>query len=513
MNTICSKYSKVMIFPTVSFYKQNHFEHQLGISPHSNNLFLCSLFSVTISSAPSIHPIALFFMFRGLARLATRSPRNAAFSNRIRPFQSRTLTLSPGQFTAVKRWGTIINIIAGAYIGGLIVCGGSLYFMYHDANDRQNIPFELSFQNQITAVKAINKDDVLKSPRYAVKHYRRLLIELAKQEDSLVVVDEEAKGSERYEVPLIDLKTLMYKKGRKFSNFYIDIVLRYARALFAKGELGPAVDILLRIIDDDDLFYKLGDAERLSQCCRLLSKMCPDVSDKKAYLQRSINMLKETFPGIHIAQDYTLEQNSLFTDETVNCLQRLAFTLAREQNEPQLTQSLAVYLSLLRSLTQAQHALDTGSKTQASFPLFNCDLVNLRMTIAEIKAQISEVMWAKGYKKNAISWSEDAVQDIYEDQAGTARAGPILLNALGNLLKMYERIGDIKHRNHSLNLKEQLVLFEGEELTWYDSVIARFSKIIYHQGPLAIIEKSLGERFGLPKRVLEIEEFEEEDEE
>ncbi|RLV88619.1 hypothetical protein JA9_004023 [Meyerozyma sp. JA9] len=455
-------------------------------------------------------------MFRGISRLATSASCRPFRGSKVIPKYSRGLTLSPGQFTAVKRWGTIINIIAGAYIGGLIVCGGSLYFMYQDADARQNIPFELGFQNQVTAVKAINKDDVLKSPRYAVKHYRRLLIELAKKEDPSVQFDEESQGPERYMVPIIDPHTLVYKKSHKFSNFYIDIVLRYARALFAKGELAPACDILSRIIDNDDIFYKLGDAERLSQCCRLLSKMCPDTTDKVSYLQRSVDMLRATFPGIQLGPQYTLEQGSLFTDETVNCLSRLAFTMARastqaKEKDELLNQSLSIYLSLLRSLSEANNYLESGTRTQASYPLFNCDPLNLRMTMAEIKAQISEIMWAKGYKKNAVSWGEDAVESIFQDQGSTARAGPILVNTLSNLQKMYDRMGDIKQRNHCQKLKDQLVVYEGEEVSWYDSVIARFSKIIYRSGPLAIIEKSLSERFGSPKRVLELEEFEDED--
>lgn len=419
---------------------------------------------------------------------------------------------------AVKRWGTVVNIVAGAYLGGLIVCGGSLYFMYHDADLRESIPFELSILQQVAAVKAINKDDVLKSPRYAVKHYRRLLIELAKSEDALLEYDDTLEGLERYRVPLIDPEVLVYKKSAKFANFYIDIVLRYARALFAKGELAPAVDILQRVIDNDDVFYKLGDAERLSQCCRLLSKLCAESADKVAYLKRSLDMLVQTFPGIRISPQYALEPNSLLTDETVNCLLRLAFTMAqspthKKGKEELLNQPLAIYLSLLRALTDTQQQLDSGARSQAAYPLFNCDAMQLRMTIAELKAQISELMWAKGYKKNAIAWGEDAVEDTYPDQSSTPRAGPILVNTLENLATMYGDIGDIKQRNHCQNLKSLVVVVESEDDSWYHSVIARFSKIIYRSGPLAIIEKALGERFGSAQRVLELEEFEEENEE
>lgn len=437
---------------------------------------------------------------------------------RLPLIQSRSIKLSASQLSAVKGWGFVINIVAGAYIGGLLVCFGLLYFLYLDANDRQNIPFELSFKNQVTTVKAINKDDVLKSPRYAVKHYRRLLIELARAEDPNLEFDESSKQN-RFMVPVINASVLVYEKSNDFANFYIDIVLRYAKALLAKGELDTSIYVLKEIIDDDELFYKLGDAERLSQCCRLLSKVCPRNEDKVAYLDRSINMLRSTFTSIVLDKDYLIQDNSRITDELISCLNGLAFTFAKaspshgKEKELYLLKALNIYLANLKKLSLVQQAITYSEQNQASYPLFNCDLNNIKMLTAEIKAHISEIMWAKGYKKNAISWGEDVVEEIYFVHSSETRASPILINVLRNLIIMYEDIKDVRSIKRCEKLLGELSVFQLNESSWYDNVINRFCKIIYNKGPLGIIEKSLSERFGSPQPILEIEEFEDEDKE
>lgn len=434
---------------------------------------------------------------------------------------ARHFSLNPRYMGAVRGWGTIANIAAGAYLGGLLVCFGSLYFMYHDADARQHIPFEISFDNQILAVKAISKDDVLRSPRYAVKHYRRLLIELAKEENPELEYSETlADGLRNFAVPLLTPETLVYHRLADFSNFYIDMVLRYAKSLLAKGQLHESVAILKYIIDDNDIFYKLGDAERMSQCCRLLSKVSPSTDDRVAYLQRSIDMLSATFLRVKIDDSYLLQEDSRVTDELLLSLDGLASSYARQskllKGKPQqqaLTSALNIYLANLKCVTRIRDVIETGELTQASFPLFNCDLDNLEIICAETKAHISEVMWAKGYKKNAVSWGEEVIDEIYFDNGNNARASPILVNVLNNLISMYGQLRDKRNVQRCEELKNDLHVFEGDPLTWYDSVINRFSKIIYYKGPLGILEKALKERFGRPERIPEIEEIEDEDEE
>lgn len=431
--------------------------------------------------------------------------------------QTRNLSLSGTQRGALRGWSTVINIVAGAYIGGLLVCGGSLYFLYFDANERQHIPFELLFKDQIVAVKAINKDDVLGSPRYAVKHYRRLLINMAK-ESGLDFDDEKLEN--RYEIPIIDAEQLIKHHSTDFANFYIDIVLRYSKALLAKGELGSSIHMLKAIIDNDTVFQHIGDAEKLSQCSRLLSKICPDLEDKIKYLTRSIDMLESTFASVKLDDNYLVQDNSRVTDELIACLNNLAFVLAASSKNPKLkrsvkddllSKSLNIYLSNLKILTHMNETITSGELTQASYPLFNCDPNNMIMVLAEIKAHISEVMWAKGYKKNAISWGEEVIEDIYYNHSNSARASPILTNVLQNLITMYTKTKDKQNREKCEQLVVELVVFDNDPKSWYDSIINRFCKIIYNKGPLGIIEKGIAERFGRPQRLPEIEEFEEED--
>lgn len=437
----------------------------------------------------------------------------------VRP--ARLFSINPKYMGAVKGWGTIANIAAGAYIGGLLVCLGSLYFMYHDADVRQHIPFEIKFSDQITAVKGISKDDVLKSPRYAVKHYRRLLIDLAKQEEpDLEFKEMLADGLRNYAVPLLAAETLVYHKSAEFSNFYIDMVLRYAKSLLAKGRLDESIGILKYIIDDNEIFYKLGDAERMSQCCRLLSKVSPRPAERVAYLQRSIDMLSSTFLRVKIDENYLLQEDSRVTDELILSLDGLASSYARQSKELKgkpkqqaLTAALNIYLANLKCVTHIKEVIESQELTQALFPLFNCDLDNLEIICAETKAHISEVMWAKGYKKNAVTWGEEVVDEIYFDNGNNARASPILLNVLDNLISMYTLLKDKNAVQRCEDLRQNLHVFDGEPMSWYDSVINRFTKIIYYKGPLGILEKALKERFGRPERIPDIEEYEDEDKE
>ncbi|EGV66704.1 hypothetical protein PSN45_002676 [Yamadazyma tenuis] len=429
----------------------------------------------------------------------------------------RSLSLPTG--SALRGWGTVINIIGGAYIGGLIVCFGSLYFLYHDANERQPIPFELSFADQKTAVMAINKDDALKSPRYAVKHYRRLLIELAKKENPKLEFDE-SDPKNQYRAPFLDSHTLVHKKSNTFANFYIDIVSRYAKALLAKGQLEISVETLQKLVNDDEIFFRLGDAERLSQCGRLLARISPTVDEKESLLKRCITMIGSTFSSIHVDENYLLQNSSRITDELISCLNDMAFayakesthsSLSRHQKQDYLSKALNIYLSNLKTVQQVQHSVVSGQKNQTNYPLFNCNEENLQMLVNEIRSHVSEIMWSKGYKQNAISWSEEVVDDIYYINSSSKRANHILIDVLANLTTMYHQIRNRTSEERCIQLQKGLSHYDSNESSWYDNLVGRFCRIIYNKGPLGVIEKALVERFGPPRRLLEIEEFEDED--
>lgn len=436
---------------------------------------------------------------------------------RASKIQSRHFTVNRA---ALGRIAGPVNILAGAYLGGVLVCGASLYFLYYDADQRQNIPFELPFKTQITAVKAIGKEEVLRSPRYAVKHYRRLLIDLAKQSNPDLQFDETLpSGARNYVVPLLSLKDLVYGKSNAFANFYIDIVLRYAKTLLAKSEEQVAVSLLKTIIEDGEIFYKLGDAERMSQCCRLLGKLSGP-EDRIHYLQRSINMLSSTFQNVGIDQEYLINEKSTVTDEVIACLNDLAASHAlralhgpRKQKDLALAQALNMYLANLKAVSAIHERLVSGQATQASYPLFDCDGLHLAILQAEIKSHVSEVLWARGYKQNAVAWSEEVLDDLYLEQGKSPEISPILIGTLDNLTTMYKRLKKPADLARCQNQRKEVVVFDDLDLSWYESMIRRFTKIIYYKGPLGVIEKALSERFGSPQRLPDIEEYEGEDEE
>lgn len=432
--------------------------------------------------------------------------------------QTRNLRFTPQAFKGIKALHFVVQVLAGFYFGSLVVFAGLFAFLYFDANSRQRIPFELSINDQITAVKAINKDDVLKSPRYAVKHYRRLLIELAKREDP----DFDESTLAPFEVPLMDPEVLVYDKSPKFANFYIDIVMRYAKALLAKGQLEVSINVLSKVIDNELIFNKLGDAERLAECTRVLAKVVPDPNTKIYYLQRAAKMLGEFYTSVKINDDFLLEDDSKFSDETLKVLNDLAYiyvgqykskNLKSKEKEQYLNNALKIYLANLRGLTHIREALESGTGNSAQFPLFDCDRENLVMLICELRVHISQIMWAKGYKKNAISWAEENLLDIYHDHRSSSRGSYIIADTLDKLTIMYENIHDPININRCEKLGERVKLFDFEARSYYDRLIKRWSNILYHQGPLGILEKPLRERFGKPQRVPEIEEIEDEDEE
>ena len=421
----------------------------------------------------------------------------------------RGIKLSALGAAAIKGWGPFINIIGGAYIGGLIVCFGLLYLMYHDADQRQPIPFELKFNDQVEAVKAINKDDVCHSPRHAVKHYRKLLLELAK-ENGVTTENDKTDATTKYDVPILSSDVLVYKKLAKFANFYVDIVLRYAKALLAKGQPEALIHILEQMITNDTIFYKLGDAERLSQCARLLSRLEPKPEDKQGVLDRDLDMLIKTYDGIDIDQ-YRIQSDSKVTDEVLACLNDIAFTQAKQGGKHHLNTALNIYMANLKKLTEIKNDIDNHVKTQALFPAFDCDNKNLVLLINECKAHISEIMWAKGYKKNAIAWSEDVVNGLFPYHNAEPEVAPLLVQVLNNLDAMYANLKDTHSRNRCKQAKDQLEVFDTDDKGWYENFINRWSRIIWSKGPLGIIEKPLLERFGQPQPLPELEEIEPED--
>lgn len=451
----------------------------------------------------------------GRARLISR-PAN------FRPLrQPQIVTRRYASSAALQRWAPILNVITAAYAGGLIICSASLFLLYRDAVDRQNIPFEIGVNNTVTAVKAIGKDDVLESPRYAVKHYRRLLIELAKKEDPALEFDETLPdGLKNYTVPLLSSDVLLQKKSKAFANFYVDIVLRYARALLAKGLLRNALALFKGIADDDEIFNYIGDPEKMSQCCRTLSRVTDDPAEQFKYLERSIAMLSNTFQSIRIDQDFLLQDDSQLTDELLLSLNALAFchakyapTLPRKQQKQELTKALNIYLANLKALTTVKDRIVSGERSQASYPLIDCDVDGLNMSLAEIKAHISEILWATNHKESAIAWSEEIVHDIYFEHSRNARASPILDGVLGNLQLMYTKTKRFEESERCEALRKDLNVFDKGQRSWYDNLIRRFTRIIYHKGPLGVIEKALKERVGPVQPLPDIESYEDEDEE
>ncbi|CAK9438528.1 uncharacterized protein LODBEIA_P27520 [Lodderomyces beijingensis] len=467
-------------------------------------------------------------MLRSLGRPSQLWARQARsrltkIETQIQP--NRTLKISANAISGLSKWGPVINVLAGVYIGGLIVSLGSFYFIYHDANSRERIPFELSFQDQMEAVLAINKDDVLEKPRFAVKHYRKLLMHLAKETDPSLD-ESEYPG---FVVPVIDAETLVYHKSNKFSNFYIDLILRYSKALLAKGELDAAIHTLTQVIDNDLIYYKIGDAERLSGCSRLLASVYADPQDRVHTLQRSIDMLSKTYSSIQLNDDYTLQKNTKVSDELISCLNDLAFQLAqiatspqsklsKSQRSKQLNESLAIYLSNLQALTTMRESLELRKTNQSHYPLFNVHRENLITQISAIKAHISEILWYEGAKQKAVSWSEEVLKEIYYDNASSARVQPILENVLDNLIQMYTKMRQPQDVERCKELKSEMSSYargradqDGFD-AWYDALIKRWSGVLYDQGPLGIIVKPLSERFGPEQRIRPLEEFEKEDE-
>ena len=421
----------------------------------------------------------------------------------------------------LNRWGTILNLIGIVYFGGLIICGGSLYLLYSDASSRQTLPREIGVSITVAAVKAIGKDDVLKSPRHAVKHYRRLLIELARAEKpDLHFVETLSDGLPNYAVPLISAETLLNDKSKAFENFYTDMVLRYARVLLTKGQLRVSVALLKGMVDDDRIFYQVGDPERMSQCCRVLSRVAEDSRDRLRYLERSVKMLVNTFQNIHVDSDFLLAADSQLTDELLRSLNAMAFTHARNAGElpnrkraAVLGRALNINLANLQAVTQLRDRIVDGSCTQSSYPLMNCDIDHLNMLLAEIKSHVSEILWARGIHTSAIAWGEEVVHDIYFDHSRVPQASPILDSVLRNLAVMYGKTKRADEVRRCDALRQDLVHFYPTQTTWYDSLVQRFTKIIYYKGPLGVIEKALKERVGMPLRVPDIEEYEDEDEE
>ncbi|RCK56515.1 hypothetical protein Cantr_05325 [Candida viswanathii] len=446
------------------------------------------------------------------------------------PTPPRTLRLARGfkvTYLKTSNLGTtkfIIQALTGIYCGMVVVTLALFYILYKDANDRQFIPFrDTSFDDKVNSVLAINKDEVCESPRHAVKHYRRLLIDLAKQE--YPDLKEEEFGN-RYNVPLLSTDFLIQNKTPKFINFYVDMILRYCKCLLSKGEADISIKLLSQVVNDDFLFNKVGDAEKLSASSRILAKITNDPERAIPILTRTIDMLTTNNRSLRVDDNYVLEERSKVSDELVNCLNDLASNLAKLSKSPKtskkqknelLNKSLQIYMSELGSLQEMRTSIELGKTNQATYPLFNCDRANLVTMINTIKAHISEVMWAKGYKENAIDWSEQILNDLYLDRFSDARVGTILLHVLSNLELMYtnvkqpEDVERVKQLKHDVRIYDVRNKFDN--LSWYDKTLKRMSKVIYAKTPLGLVERSLKGRFDPNQKIQELEEFEDEDDE
>ena len=445
--------------------------------------------------------------------------RNAVSKSNIQ--QRRSLSV-PSGLLKIPKLKTMFGVMSGLYIGVTLVSLGSFYFIYSDANSRQSIPWELGFKDTVEIVQGINRDDVLHKPRYAVKHYRKVLIDLAKAADPQL---DELKYT-GFEVPIIDPETLVYKKSNTFANFYIDLILRYSKALLAKGELDASINTLQAVLKSDLIYYKLGDAERLSECSRLYATIQDHPQDSINTLKRSINMLRKTFSSIQLNDDYTLQKGSRITNELLHCLNDMAFryakmslnnSLSKKEKERYMNEALAIYLSNLQALNLIRENTETGKTNQRNYPLFDIERENLILQICSLKAHISEIMWYKGLRSNAVSWSEEVLKEIFYDNASSPRVSPILENVIDNMIAMYTKLNQPDEVKRCEGIKLELRFYNKEKegkgfAGWYDRLIVRWSGVLYDQGPIGIITKPLRENFGPGIRIRDLEEFEGEDE-
>lgn len=404
---------------------------------------------------------------------------------------------------------SVANVAAGAYIGGLAVCCGSLYLVYSDADTRQHIPRLLPYTAQWEAATAISKDDVLRSPRYAVKHYRRLLLDMAGA----------APEDGSYMVPLVDPQTLRRGPADE-TNFYLDMVARYATALLAKGEPETLVALLRRVVDDE-LFFEAGDPERMARCARILARAAPESA--VPVLLRSARMLAATFANVSM-RDYVLQDGSRASNELLATLDALAAAETQRWRrrlwlgrwrKTELHRALAIYTANLRLVDGLERAAAAGAaaqaRTQAQMPLVDCSARALRARAGALRAHIGEVLWALGSRTSAVAWSEDVVAALYHARASDARVGPVLLGVLTNLVAMHTKMGHPAQAQRCAEMRASVQLFEQQTQLWRDSVVLRVSRILHHRGPLGVIEKPLSERFAQPTRVPDIEEYEAED--
>jgi hypothetical protein len=296
--------------------------------------------------------------------------------------------------------------------------------------------------------------------------------------------------------------------------------------LLSKGEADISIKLLSQVVNDDFLFNKVGDAEKLSASSRILAKITNDPERAIPILTRTIDMLTTNNRSLRVDDNYVLEERSKVSDELVNCLNDLASSLAKLSKSPKtskkqkgelLNKSLQIYMSELGSLQEMRTSIELGKTNQATYPLFNCDRANLVTMINTIKAHISEVMWAKGYKENAIDWSEQILNDLYLDRFSDARVGTILLHVLSNLELMYtnvkqpEDVERVKQLKHDVRIYDVRNKFDN--LSWYDKTLKRMSKVIYAKTPLGLVERSLKGRFDPNQKIQELEEFEDEDDE
>lgn len=408
------------------------------------------------------------------------------------------------------RYGLVINILSGAYLGAMLVSFGLLYWLYSDASSREKIPWNLPLNVQIELVQAINKDDVLQSPRYALKHYRHVLDKIyeaysgATPSEQIIIPISPEKGGDLH----ILSSELLMACPPAIANFYIDMLLRYAKTLLARGERAGGIALLKHVVSDQSIFQSLGDAERLAQACRVMGRTV-GTCDRISFLQRAIEMLVDSFAGFAVSPQYVLDASSRILDELVASLCELAAAqvhLARETKDSEakndlLARLLHIYLGVLRPLVQVR---ENGVR----YPLFDCSQNNVVVLENAVRSHILELLWAQGYKKSATAWGEQILSDVYFDHASEPQLGPILTNTLRNLITMYTELGQPLARARCTKLLQNVEIYDaGPPKLWYASTLARFSNIIYNMGPLGIIVKPLGERFAAPQRLEELHEY------
>lgn len=290
-----------------------------------------------------------------------------------------------------------------------------LYFLtINYLKTMQYIPGKMGFMAKFNFRQGIINEEIVKNDHKANSYYLKTI---------QLLNDERGLANPENGVLLLSQEELS-EMGKEYIGVYFDLLVRFALTCYKDEDTKLYLEKALEI----DSRFDAGSYALKSTLFRILASLSPNLAEP--YLLESVALCSRQ-EKVDLSLDKqdamfgVVPSGSTLSDAFVNCLLDLAWFYA----DKDLGKPLAIFTSLLRSSPKL-HSL--------------------------LKLNISEILWAKGEKKQALQFCQQAAMEALVKCRSDVNSAKIAKTGFKNLAKMYGKLGERELQSLCIDQAKQI---------------------------------------------------------